>query len=354
MKLSIIIPVYNSQLYIDQCLESIYNQGISQDAFEVIAIDDGSSDNSLEILTNKKTIYKNLQVFSQSNQGVSATRNRGIDLAKGKYIVFIDSDDYIVKNTLKLFIGFVEENSIQIVGFKKIRTQSRDFLETLYDKDKALARLKKVIKGVDYLSKIYFSDSCCTYFIETKFLKESNVRFIEGRIMEDMLFVAQMLSKAERTSFFPLDIYRYVINPNSIWTSTEPEDLKISVEDFVFMTKKYDLLIAELKQKGVDTSILELKKQYMLFNTAKRILKCEFSRKDLFNVVNFLQANSLYPMRNIKKGNMHTKVITYIFNHKNLLFYSTKFYFFFKNSIDYVIIDRYRQNREKRILLKKS
>ena len=100
MLLSFIIPVYNTEEYLESCIQSLLEQDISQDEYEIICINDGSSDRSLEILKHFSQNYKNIIVVDQKNFGVCASRNRGLDLAKGEYIWFIDSDDFIKKNIL--------------------------------------------------------------------------------------------------------------------------------------------------------------------------------------------------------------------------------------------------------------
>ena len=99
-KLSIIIPVYNVENYVDTCIESLYKQGISEYEFEVILINDGSTDNSLSIIQEYENKYSNITIISQKNQGLSTTRNNGIKLAKGEYLLFVDSDDLIIENIL--------------------------------------------------------------------------------------------------------------------------------------------------------------------------------------------------------------------------------------------------------------
>lgn len=109
IKLSIIIPVHNSEKHIEKCINSILNQTVSD--FELIIIDDGSTDQSYEIIKNLIKEKRNIYLYHQSNKGVSATRNLGILKAKGEYITFVDSDDYINKNFVEFLISKVNYNS---------------------------------------------------------------------------------------------------------------------------------------------------------------------------------------------------------------------------------------------------
>lgn len=102
MLVSIIIPIYNVEQYIEQCFTSIYAQDISEDIFEVIAVNDGTPDNSMSIVKTIASQHKNLVIINQENQGLSVARNTGLDHAKGEYIWFVDSDDWLTKDSLSL------------------------------------------------------------------------------------------------------------------------------------------------------------------------------------------------------------------------------------------------------------
>ena len=100
MFLSIIVPVYNTEKYLTECLDSLLEQDIDTDDYEIICINDGSTDNSLDILQKYVNEYSNVVVINQQNKGVSAARNRGMESAKGDYFWFVDSDDLVQKNIL--------------------------------------------------------------------------------------------------------------------------------------------------------------------------------------------------------------------------------------------------------------
>ena len=100
VKLSIIIPVYNTEEYLPRCLNSCLEQDLLANEYEIIAINDGSSDNSLQILNAYALKYPNIRVINQENRGLGATRNRGLNLAIGEYIWFVDSDDWVLENCL--------------------------------------------------------------------------------------------------------------------------------------------------------------------------------------------------------------------------------------------------------------
>lgn len=107
MLVSIIIPIYNVEQYIEQCFTSIYAQDISEDIFEVIAVNDGTPDNSMSIVKTIASQHKNLVIINQENQGLSVARNTGLDHAKGEYIWFVDSDDWLTKDSLSIVLDTI-------------------------------------------------------------------------------------------------------------------------------------------------------------------------------------------------------------------------------------------------------
>ena len=105
MKLSVIIPVYNVEKYIEKTIYSLYKQDLSEDEFEVILINDGSTDKSLDIICNLADKFNNIIILNQSNQGPSIARNNGIIKANGDYILFMDSDDLLINSSLSFMLN---------------------------------------------------------------------------------------------------------------------------------------------------------------------------------------------------------------------------------------------------------
>ena len=121
MRLSIIVPVYNVEKYLAKCLVSLLNQDIASTAYEIIVINDGSTDGSYAIAQKYAEFNTNLILLKQENKGLSATRNRGVNEAKGKYIYFVDSDDFIAPNILKTLLNTLEENDLEILAFNLLK-----------------------------------------------------------------------------------------------------------------------------------------------------------------------------------------------------------------------------------------
>ena len=114
-QLSIIVPVYNVENYIRPCIESIFKQGLDESYFEVIIVNDDTEDKSMEMITDIIKIHNNITVINQENQGVSVARNNGIEVAKGQYILMIDSDDFLIENSLKPVLEIANKTQVDIV-----------------------------------------------------------------------------------------------------------------------------------------------------------------------------------------------------------------------------------------------
>ncbi|WP_117882559.1 glycosyltransferase [Aureibaculum luteum] len=348
MKLSFIIPLYNAEKYIEQCLSSIHNQSMILNDYEVIVIDDGSSDNGILKARKIAKEYSNMVVYHQENKGVSATRNRGIDLAKGDYIWFIDSDDYIISDTANILLSIAEKYDLDILEFKMVRTESRTLNKTFLGKKNSKQQIS-IYSGKEYAALIDLNDSTCTNLYKRQFLINTKIRFIEGKVMEDMTFNAEVFPKSNKIAYFPLDAYRYVINPNSIWTNKESKALRKSIEDFIFMTIKFNHFISEYKKNNIGTSIIETKQQNMLFNISKRLLTSDFKISEINNKIKELSQNNLYPIHPFKGKEFYRKLETFVFNRKYLFLLSVFIYRIFKRPIDYFVIKKYQRNKEKHI-----
>ena len=155
MKLSFIVPIYNVEKYLDRCIDSLVNQDISKEIYEIICIDDASIDNSRYIIEQYKIQYSNIILIShKENKGLSATRNTGINLAKGKYIWFIDSDDFIEYNCLSFLLRKCEFNDIDILCFNYNVVNNCD----LISKNPIVFRNQDICNGVNFI-KIVFDKS---------------------------------------------------------------------------------------------------------------------------------------------------------------------------------------------------
>ena len=223
MQLSIIIPVYKVEKYIARCLESIYCQNFPKDYFEVIVVNDGTPDNSIGIISKFLDLYPNIVLINQSNQGLSAARNTGLDIAIGKYIWFIDSDDWIVNRSLHNVFSIIEK------GYPLIVTT------LIYSYDNADLNFPE--RRIENSSLIYFSEyltkysvgASQRYIINKELINKFKLRFLDGFLHEDAHFNLRLLYFAKEVFLSKEPIYHYYRgNQDSImstWKLKNSEDL---------------------------------------------------------------------------------------------------------------------------------
>jgi glycosyltransferase involved in cell wall biosynthesis len=222
LELSIIVPVYNVEKYLSECLSSLIRiEGISK---EIIIVNDGSSDGSDEIIKKYIAEFPNDFIYiRQSNSGLSGARNSGLKICKGEYVVFIDSDDFVDPNKFRdLFQkGKQEELDIIVGDFEYFKNNSRFISKQMKKRSSRLSVLEEN-SGLEFWDRTYdhINDSIrvevVTNIFKRKMLIKNNVFFVENLLHEDTLFMYQIIIYAKRVKYFPVHFYTYRIRENSI------------------------------------------------------------------------------------------------------------------------------------------
>ena len=221
VKISVIIPTYNVEEYIEDCLNSIINQTFKD--MEIICINDGSQDNTLKILKEYETKDSRIKVIDQKNKGAGSARNAGLNIAKGEYILFIDADDFIELNTLTELYGLAKEKNTDLIIFKSknfINNPNEPFEEKYNEMEQIPSSFKNKVFSFKDLLKDF---SRIDVTIWTKFFKHDlieNVRFDEDVIFEDNLFTIDYIFNAHRIYFYDKQLHHRRLRPNSLITNT--------------------------------------------------------------------------------------------------------------------------------------
>lgn len=220
--ISVIIPVYNTELYLQECLLSVLEQ--SEKNIEVICINDGSTDHSLDILEEIASLDARMIVINQQHLGQAYSRNAAFSKAKGKYIIYLDSDDLFRKNAFSELLDVSEKNAADIVYFDAecLFEQGIGYEE---EKERYYWRRKsyglRPGKEIFACTMMYdrFTDSACLMMINRQWLDEHKISFYDGILYEDCLFSVQCMLKAERVFHTNKKYYKYRIRENSTMTS---------------------------------------------------------------------------------------------------------------------------------------
>lgn len=218
LKLSIVVPVYNVEKYLERCVNSLLHQDIDKSEYEIILVNDGSTDRSYEIAKHLKAANENIVLVSQENKGQSVARNVGMDMAKGKYIMFVDSDDYIEENVIGKFLAQSESNQLDLCFYSTIfeywTGKKRREKQLKFEKDIIYKGEYLVLNGIN-ISSVWQ----CVF--SHNFLYNTGIRFYEGIIHEDVEFCYRLFPLAKRVLFTNIFVYHYFIwQENSILTNS--------------------------------------------------------------------------------------------------------------------------------------
>lgn len=280
MDLSVIIPVYNSEKTISKCIDSILKQDLKEK--EIILIDDGSKDNSLEILLKYEKKYDFVRVISQENMGQGVARNNGIRIATGKYITFIDSDDYVSgTNSYSKFIKKCYKNDLDILIFNYVivKDNIKEHVVTLKE--------NVVFSSEEVLNKFLLTNEVEGYswnkIFKSKLFEEDGIRFIEGKKYEDIPLVIEAIILSNKIEFDNSKTYNYVINNLSTTQNININTLNDEVDSM-------ELIIDKLKKMNSIKINLNLKvyirsriKIYSIYRF-KNLLKGKIKLSEFFSI----------------------------------------------------------------------
>lgn len=261
VKLSIIIPVYNVELYIEKCLQSCLSQDIPYDEYEIIVVNDGSPDGSLAIAESIAKTTTNMTIISQKNGGLSAARNTGMSVAKGEYIWFVDSDDWIETNCLKLMTSTLYEedldalviNGIKVIGDKKIKIKAKEHDGCTFT-------------GLEYLDIAIVNCAAVKTIYRRTVLEDNNISFLSGIYHEDAEFTPRAYYAINRIKVTNYYFYYNRLNPHSITQTPNPKKgfdlLTVALSLYDFKQNKrtehkkiYDKYIASVINQSLSNAI---------------------------------------------------------------------------------------------------
>ncbi len=218
MKVSVIVPVYNVEEYIEKCLESLVNQTLKD--IEIIIVDDGSPDNSYKIISKYLKKYKNILYLKKENGGLSSARNYGLKYAKGEYVSFVDSDDYVEKNMFEEMYNeaFEKKLDILVAGALEITNNTTKVLKPTYN------------LSSDYKDYIMANPMACGKLFK-KDLFQKPFLFTEGIHYEDLELIPSLILKTKKIGYLDKPFYNYIIRDGSIM---HQEKFNPKIHDIIF------------------------------------------------------------------------------------------------------------------------
>lgn len=198
---SVVVPIYNVSEYLVECLESLKKQTLTQ--IEVIMVNDGSTDDSGKIAEQYQDKNPNFMLLNKENRGLSAARNTGMDVARGKYVYFLDGDDYLAENALESLYAIAEREKLDVVKFSAYTFQghAKEFTWQHEEGYQYKGDYPEIYNGPELFRMTVdngdYYPSCCLLFAKLDLIKKNHLRFVEGIVNEDNLFHFQLMSVAE-------------------------------------------------------------------------------------------------------------------------------------------------------------
>lgn len=255
MQLSIIIPIYNVEDYIRLCLESAYQQGLDENSFEVILVNDGTKDNSMGVINDIVSSHRNIIIKNQTNQGLSAARNTGLSVAKGEYILFLDSDDLLLPNSLSPLLNEAIKKDVDLVIADFTKKTNEEISNNSFSEENNY--LVSVTSGKELFLNNLDPRQCYVWrtIYKKSFIDGNHISFIPGIYFEDVPFTVECYLKARKCLKTTKLFYIYRQRENSIVSSINLKKLKDLNEVIASLWKmKTDLRLPyDFDRKLMDT-----------------------------------------------------------------------------------------------------
>lgn len=294
--------MYNVEKYIVQCLRSIYdNNRLIQMDLEVILVDDGSPDKAADIAEEYLKDKKNWRLIRQENKGLGGARNSGIKKAKGDYILFLDSDDFLLPNTLEQLQSKLKNLDVDILEFGAQAVDTKKNI--VYTKSTSTV----ILRGVDYYNCTRYMNSACNKLYKRTFLTENNLLFLERIYIEDFEFNTRAFFLAKRVKGVKLIVSNFLQTPDSITRTTSTSKCNKMQLDILYVIEtiyKY-----YRSQKKIDYHTHTFFQERLSFLTATlfyQLIKNRLPFKNFIVLRNKLIEKGLYfvnfPIFEIKKN----------------------------------------------------
>lgn len=291
--LSVIVPVYNAESTLRKSVGSLFRQGMPSGSFEVLLVNDGSKDNSLECCKRLAMEHAEIKVIDKENGGVASARNRGLEEAIGEWVAFLDADDYLIDDGYKTaFVPYVNRKNVHLIH---------------YYSDYDFWPVRELESGVKHegsawdlmrMRKEALPSFCWLYFYRKSFLCKKAIKFQRYIVGEDQLFSSQVYLANPYMLTVNATIYRYTINTNSATTSRNINHCRQAVCDYI---NSYSDILAFIDEQGINDDV-------MLFDACKttidskkafavsRMLSARYSYKEWKRIKRLCRNTHFYPI----------------------------------------------------------
>lgn len=250
--LSFIVPLYNSARWLEKCILSILNQNIPESEMEIICVNDGSPDNSSDIAREIGKKHPSIIVLDQENQGPSGARNTGMQAATGKYLVFVDPDDYVEPNVYGRLVQQMEDEQLDMLRFNyQIVDESYQQIEK-YPFEKAFDYTPKLMNGAEFLAtRLDIACNIWRYIYRREIITKNEIWCFTGDYYDDTPWLPLVLLKAERMNVCNMVVYDYLVRDDSLVKTKNPKMMKRKTDGFVLLLQYLEEELKVIKSKKI-------------------------------------------------------------------------------------------------------
>lgn len=251
LKLSIIVPIYGVEQYLRKCVDSLLAQDLPSSDYEIILVDDGSLDACPQICDDYAAAYENIRVVHRENGGLSAARNSGIEVAKGMYVMFVDSDDYIEPNVLGELLAQIERDNLDVLRYRLqyVNPQYEVYNPYKFDPFKGNDYSEVPTDGVSFLNSRMNTQCYAWAFIIKRELLDGCI-FTPGIYFEDTDWTPRMLCRAKRAASTNMIVYNYLMRAGSITNAVNKSKQKKVLVDKIYLISTLQQQAIDLKKSG--------------------------------------------------------------------------------------------------------
>lgn len=319
--------MYNAEKYIERCLESIFNQGLDPEKYEVIVMNDGSTDHCPQLVQNYLDKGYPVAIYTHKNIGADGSKNKGFKHVKGKFTYLIDADDYLAHNCFDTLLQRGIEDNLDIVAFGAHFTgEEANFKVDKNPKDIVPPRIISGKKFLEEHRDVRFE--AWWFMVKTAFLEETGVRFQADNACSDTYYTLEHFLQAERIAYYPIEIYRYYEAPTSL-TRDKTDSAYVSrmQNDFRKTSLGFSDILLRLKKQ--DTAIspqlwdnLTHRRDFFVFYCLSLMIKDNCSKQQINEHIEFLKQKDAYPIKNFigpEYSSLKWKLFNFIFNQKSFL-----------------------------------
>jgi glycosyltransferase involved in cell wall biosynthesis len=288
-KISIIIPCYNVEQYIAECLASVFEQNMLEQDFEVLIINDGSTDQSQKVAEELSKNKSNVRIISQQNKGLGGARNTGIKNATGDYLLFLDADDRLFPMVIEDLLNIAQHENLDILEFSA---------QGINEKEQILYRVSNkspvFLSGFDYYNSIRYMNSACNKLYKRNFLIDNDLLFLEKIYIEDFEFNTRCFAKVQRIQATDLLVAHFLQSQNSITRNKDEGKKKKMVSDIIFVLEKTKTLYqSQTRTEQSEIFFLE-RLNFLVATLFYQLVKNKANYKELKSLKEELQKKEIF------------------------------------------------------------